>query len=258
VNRGLDLLEEGGHRWVEVHLRRLAAEIELDEGRLIQAGEHIEFAARLCRELGLADIVPTVESVASVVALERGDTKEALGRARRATELLQTGTELPQLVWFRHYLAAKAAGEDNEADDALAHSCDRLERILESLEQDDRKLATQAPQAMAIIRARDRTFPQSQLTNLPKVGVPLGRSLASDDWITIGWTVSDPSDFGRSDPVDRRHQQLRRLLNEAAEQGADPRVQDLARALDVSVSTVRRDLARLRRSGDRVATRGSR
>ena len=258
VNRGLNLLEEGGHRWVEVHLRRLAAEIELDEERPIQAGEHVEFAARLCKELGLAAIVPTVESVASAVALKRGDAKEALRRARRATELLRTGTELPQLVWFRHYLAAKADGEDTEAEEALAYSCDLLDRILDSLEQDDRKLATQAPQAKEIIGARDRTFPQSQLTNLPKAGVPVGRPLTKGDWVEVGWTVSDPSDFEKKDLVDRRHRRLRRLLNEASKQGADPRVQDLATALDVSVSTVRRDLAGFRRSGDKVATRGSR
>ena len=258
VNRGLDLLKEGGHRWVEVHLRRLAAEVELAEGRPIQAEEQIELAGRLCRELGLADIIPTVESLASVVALEQGDIKGALGKARKATELLQIGTELPQIVWYRHYLAAKAAGEDVEADEALARSCDRLDQVLDSLEQDDRELATQAPQARGIISARDRTFPRSEQITLPRVGVPLGRTLTEDDWVTVGWTVSDPSDFEKPDLVDRRHIQLRRLLSEASKQGADPRVQDLATALDVSVSTVRRDLAKLRRSGDRIVTRGSR
>ena len=258
VNRGLDLLKEGHHRWVEVHLRRLAAEIELDDGRPIQAGKQIELAGRLCKELGFADVVPTVESLASVVALERGDTDEALRRARKATELLQTGTELPQLVWYRHHLAAKAAGEGTEAEVALAHSCDRLDQVLDSLEHNDRKLATRAPQAKRILRARDRTFPRSEQIPLPRVSVPLGRALAKDDWITVGWTVSDPSDFRTPNLVDRRHRQLRRLLHEASEQGADPRVQDLAMALDVSVSTVRRDLAWFRRSGDRVVTRGSR
>ncbi|HIC88611.1 MAG TPA: HTH domain-containing protein [Anaerolineae bacterium] len=46
-----------------------------------------------------------------------------------------------------------------------------------------------------------------------------------------------------------RHHRLARLLREAEAQGAHPRHTDLAQALGVSVSTVRRDMAALRREG---------
>ena len=51
---------------------------------------------------------------------------------------------------------------------------------------------------------------------------------------------------------------MRRFLSEANRQGADPRIEDVAVALGVSVATVRRDVAVLRRSGFGLTTRGSR
>ena len=91
INRGLDLLEEGGHRWVEVHLRRLGAEIELEDNQPDQAELQIEIAHRICDELGLADVVPTIETLDALVKLSYGRVEEALASARRATSLLQRG-----------------------------------------------------------------------------------------------------------------------------------------------------------------------
>jgi DeoR/GlpR family transcriptional regulator of sugar metabolism len=51
---------------------------------------------------------------------------------------------------------------------------------------------------------------------------------------------------------------MHRFLTEAHLQGADPRIEDVATALEVSVATVRRDVAELRRTGSGLTTRGSR
>ncbi len=259
INRGLALLEGGGHRWVEVHLRRLGVEVELEANEPDQAALQVEIARRLCDELGLADVAPTIESLDALVKLSYGQVDEALMSARRATNLLQRGTELPHLVWFRRYLVAKAAGADTDAVDSLARSVALLTRVLDSFGTDDRRLAiTRAHHVRAIIEARDRSFPQIQEIRLPLAGIPLGRSLKGGDWTQVRWTVSDPSDFDVPDPVGRRRLRIRRFLDEAARQGADPRIEDVATALGVSVATVRRDVAELRRAGSGLSTRGSR
>ena len=258
VNSGLALLGSS-HRWVEVHLRRVAAEVELDAGSLTKADQHIELAVKLCNELGLADIAPTLESLASMVALRQGDGGAALIKARKATKMLRSGTELPHLVWFRLYVAADAGGEGSEGRHALRRASDQLEAVLDSLSATDRELARiRVPETEAIIYARDRTFPRIREVTLPSSSARRGRTLTDDDWIKIRWTSSDPSDFDCPDPVANRHARMRRFVQEATHQGADPRVEDLAFALGASVSTIRRDLADLRRSGERISTRGHR
>jgi DNA-binding SARP family transcriptional activator/tetratricopeptide (TPR) repeat protein len=259
INRGLELLEGGGHRWVEVHLRRLGVEVELEANEPDQAALQVEIARRLCDELGLADVAPTIESLDGLVKLSYGQVNEALNSARRATNLLQRGTELPHLVWFRRHLIAKAAGKDADAVDSLARAVALLTRILESFGADDRRLAmTRSRHVRAIIEARDRSFPQVEEMRLPLAGIPLGRSLKGGDWTQVRWTVSDPSDFDVTDPVGRRRLRIRRFLDEARQQGADPRIEDVANALGVSVATVRRDVAELRRTVSGLNTRGSR
>jgi tetratricopeptide (TPR) repeat protein len=259
INRGLALLEESGHRWVEVHLRRLGVEIELEADQLDQAALQVEIASRLCDELGFTDVAPTIDSLDALVKLRCGEVDGALSSARRATSRLQRGTELPHLVWFRRHLVAKAAGADAEAVDSLARAVGLLTRILDSFGPDDRHLAlTRAHHVRSIVTARDRTFPQTQEMPLPLAGIPLGRSLKEADWTKVRWTVTDPSDFDSADPVARRRLRMHRFLTEAHLQGADPRIEDVATALEVSVATVRRDVAELRRTGSGLTTRGSR
>jgi DNA-binding SARP family transcriptional activator len=259
INRGLALLEEGGHRWVEVHLRRLGAEIELEAEQNDQAALQVEIASRICGELGLADVAPTIDSLDAVVKSRLGHLEEALACARRATGNLQTGTELPHLVWFRRYLVERAAGEDAGAVDALERAVGLLARVLDSFGPDDRRLAmTRSHHIRSIVEARDQTFPQTEEISLPRAGTPLGRSLKGTDWTKVRWTASDPADFKVVDPVERRRRRMRRLLSEANRQGADPRIEDVAAALGVSVATVRRDLAVLRHSDFGLTTRGSR
>ena len=75
---------------------------------------------------------------------------------------------------------------------------------------------------------------------LPRDDAPKGRPLRDDEYLTITWTVAAPVDEALAEGPARRQAQLRRLLPEAAGQGAPPLGGNLAAALEVSGPRLRR------------------
>jgi len=88
--------------------------------------------------------------------------------------------------------------------------------------------------------------------------VPTGRPTGPGDLVEVQWTIADRLDGVESPEASQRGRQILRLTREAEEAGAAPTVADLAAALDVSTSTVRRDIETLRAAGHTVPTRGHR
>jgi tetratricopeptide (TPR) repeat protein len=259
IETGLGLVPADGHRWLRVHLRRLGARIALDAGSPSTARSHIDEARASCAELDLKDVAPSVESLASIVALESGEPELALDLARRATGMLERGAEEAHIVWYRLYVAADTAGEDDEARDALNHASRLLRALTDALPPEVRESArTQVPDHRAIVAASERTFATEQTVTLPRVDVPLGRPVRDDEWTQVQWTITSPSDTSIRNRGERRRTRLQRLAEQAERQGGAPRVEDLAVTLGVSEATVRRDLASLRKAGVGVSTRGSR
>jgi biotin operon repressor len=107
-------------------------------------------------------------------------------------------------------------------------------------------------------RGRLPAPPTEETVRLPNAYAPTGRPLHDDEYANVTWTLSAPEDESVRGKPARRQARLRRLLQEAADQGAAPTVDDLAGALGVSRSTIKRDLAALRQAGFHVQTRGSR
>ncbi len=90
-------------------------------------------------------------------------------------------------------------------------------------------------------------------------GVPRGRPLRTDELVEVIWTIDPPEQYenGATSKAIARQERLRQLCNEAAAQGAEPTVGDLASALGVTARTVDRDIATLRAAGEVLLTRGS-
>jgi hypothetical protein len=93
---------------------------------------------------------------------------------------------------------------------------------------------------------------------LPRSDAPTGRPLREDEWVPVQWTLSAPEDERISGKTKRRKAVLLRLLTQAEEQGAAPTIADLAAVLNVSLPTIKRDLAALRKQGHTPKTRGTR
>jgi DNA-binding SARP family transcriptional activator len=259
IEIALALLADGRNEWVEVHVRRLAAEVELSAGQLDMAASHVAHAGAAASRLGLNDVQASLTSLESLITLEAGDTRHAWALADRAVDLLEAGSERPYVVWYRRYVVANSLGDRESARRSLGTAAELLDTALASLDDVTRDQAmSRVPDHRAIADAVERTEAKVVTVMLVSIEAPTGRPLRDDEWVEVRWRVSEPSDMVIVSVSERRRERIVRLLAEAEGQGASARVVDLAHALEVSVATVRRDMSVLRAAGVEVTTRRGR
>ena len=256
IAAGLALLEDGANQYVEVNIRRTAAEIELAAGDAELAMDHVERALELAKAIGLSDMEPMLMSLHGIVAWELGQQDTAWTAVVEATRRLEAGSERPYLAWYRRYVVAGGLGEEADARESLHEAAASLDAALETLDEQTRAAAMEkVPEHRAIAEAMDRLEARTDIVALPSAQAPTGRPLRDDEWVEVMWTISEPGDLDISSAAARRRHRIARLTAEATAQGAAARVTDLAEALDVSVATVRRDIAASRADGVEIVTR---
>jgi hypothetical protein len=95
---------------------------------------------------------------------------------------------------------------------------------------------------------------------LLKREAPHGQGLSQSQMVEVVWTIDagaeDQAVLAAHDLIALRQVRLQRLLEEALAQGAVASQEDLARALQVSVRTIKRDCAELQARGIYLPTRG--
>ena len=91
-------------------------------------------------------------------------------------------------------------------------------------------------------------------------GAPHGKPLRETDMLEVVWTCDAGAEdllvLKKHGHVALRRVRLLRLIDEALEQGGEATQEDLARALNVGVRTVRGDIAALKTQGYLIHTRG--
>jgi hypothetical protein len=102
------------------------------------------------------------------------------------------------------------------------------------------------PVHQEILLAWESLQPQQVRLALPHSAAEAGDSSPASQEILVSWTVWLPEDEAFQGKVERRRHQLKRLLEEARDQGASPAYKHLAQALGVSVRTIAEDMAALR------------
>jgi DNA-binding transcriptional ArsR family regulator len=213
----------------------------------------------VCLEAGLDDLAVELLSIRGATLLAAGSAGDAHLLTRSAVEGITPGVERSYLVQHRHAATARATGNDVEARVATAEAHRLLEIALAGLSAGEREKALiRVPEYREIVAAGALIAPQTIEVLLPAVGSPTGRPLGGDETRRVVWTIDHPEDAGFASPIDRRRRKLLRLLTEAGDRGAVPSIEHVASALDVSDSTVRRDLSALRAAGHQVTTRGQR
>jgi tetratricopeptide (TPR) repeat protein len=259
LEESLRTLAGTGNRFLEgQHLRSLAL-LYLTTGNHQDALDALDRADRICVETGLVSLAVELLSIRGAILLAAGQAQEAVTATRQAVDQLVPGVERSHLIHHRHAVATKAAGLYEEARRAAEDAYRLLHVTLEGLPAEEREGALErVAEHREIVAAWNQFLPRTIEVLLPAAGTPLGRALGDDELRRVSWTIGDPEDEEVSSLIDRRRRRLGRLMTEADDQDAVPSIDQLAGALNVSASTVGRDLAALRRAGHGLATRGQR
>jgi DNA-binding SARP family transcriptional activator/Tfp pilus assembly protein PilF len=262
--RGLAIAREIGDRLGQGWLLDTYGHALAGLGDLDQAAEAYHQALALRRELDEPHLA--VESLAGLarVALQRGNVGAAMEHVEEILRLGKArgfgGAIEPFRIWLTCYRVLEAC-QDPRAGEVLATAYERLQAQRSNIHDEDlartflENVAAHRELIAAYLAGQARS---QRAVRLARADAPTGRPLRDDEYVTITWTVTAPEDASLEDGPARRQAQIRRLLQEAADQDAAPTVSDLAAALAVSEPTLRRDLAALRRAGHPVQTRGSR
>ncbi len=245
--------------WLTAQALREYAAMELENGSVESGIEHIFEAEALCREFGMNDLLVGVRALAGRLLLKAGQIEEALEWSSRAMRELRKGVEFAHLVPLALGEVHAELGNTEEAAHYVGEAHKQLTTMLLDLDPESQKLSwTKVPSHRAILSRWESVAPVQREVLLSSVEAPLGRPLRDDEQVAVSWTLRLPTDAQIASPVERRRQQVLRLLGEAEAAGAAATVADLSTALGVSIATVRRDLSALRDSGHEITTRGSR
>lgn len=259
LKSGMADLTGSGNPVLEVQQLRSVALLEILDGDMAAAIEALDEAARVCSETELNDLAVELISIRSQATLGDGDHSTALQLAREAVSSLSPGVERPYLLHHRHALAASAAGVPDEARAAMILADRVLRQALAGLTDSEfERAVARVPEHRLIVAMAQSVSPRMVEVSLPAAGAPTGRPLEGDDRRLVVWTVEHPDDERVESEIARRRARVLRLMGEAQRGGAVPSVENLAEALDVSPSTIRRDLAFLRAQGHVIDTRGQR
>ncbi|MEW5721416.1 MAG: DUF1670 domain-containing protein, partial [Chloroflexota bacterium] len=214
----------------------------------------------LRREVGLHALAIDALAGLARVATARGDHKQAVAYADQVLAWLAghgvAGVGDPLLAYLGAYRALLAAGETARGLAALRTAYDLLLTHAATIADAERRRAfihDISPGKHIWDDYRDliegaRT--RRVQIRLPRADAPTGRALRDDEYVEITWTIDAPEDASIKNKTARRQQRLRRLLAEAAAQGASPTHAHLADALGVGLRTVERDVAAIRRQKD--------
>ncbi|MBN1138646.1 MAG: tetratricopeptide repeat protein, partial [Anaerolineae bacterium] len=262
ARQALSIFREIGDRYHQGHALTYWGHALSGLGQLDIAADAYRQAVELRCELG--ELHLAMESLAGLlrISLAHGDLPQALAHTERILNHLEggslDGTDEPMHIYLTCYRALHAV-HDLRAAEILETAHASLQERAAGIDDEGmrRSFLENVAAHREIVAAYRERWPQQQTVRLPRAGVPTGRPLRGDEYVTIAWTVDAPEDEQAASKTSCRRRRLLRMLRQAEAQGATPTVDDLAVALDVSRATLKRDLAALRRAGHKVKTRGS-
>ena len=266
AEEALHLCQEVGNRNFESETWRLLGQIALDWDEADRAAVCFQHALDVANAGHQLDVQARHQSHLAQAYLRLGQLEEA---ERLSSLALETSDALGDFdhtkdICFERYVVISETQGTRAAQPYL----ERAQRLLmkQANQIGDPELRAtylhNVRHNRAILLARQIGRPPTpvryQRAQLARRNTPTGRPLTADETVEVIWTLASLEDNEITGKAERRRNRIRRLLREAADQGAEATVDDLAQALDVSARTIKRDLAALRAAGHDVSTRGSR
>lgn len=256
-NQGLNVNREKGYQRGEANSLNGIGLAHLDLGQTGEALAALTAARSLWQSLGERLKLTETIAVIALVSVAQGDLTAAQETIRASLELLKADDHP---FWRRraHAAAYRVRLAAGEADTAVTHLCraaQAVDEITRKLPPGERAAFWQRVPINRQIQKALAAHSRTSQVHLVAAGVPLGQKLTPPDYIAVTWTISVPTDSLISPEPERRRHVLRRLLAEAAAQGAAPTDDDLATAVGVSRRTVLRDMQILAAEGEAVLTR---
>jgi DNA-binding transcriptional ArsR family regulator len=249
---GLEAARTAGDQRAEVQLLRGRIEASLEAGAPDEAAALVEHAVGLVRELGLTEFAADLVSLDALAALATGAEDAAWRAARDAVAELPSCGE-PHRIHHRLAHVALATGRDRAAKQHQQAAYRLLVDALADLDDRTRAHAVDGvAEHRAIVEAGRAVTPRTLMQRMARIDAPRGRALEPDETIEVVLELGPPPDSRTA-----RQQQLVTILDQIHRQDAQATVDNLAVALDVSPSTIRRDLRELRAAGHEHTTRGT-
>ncbi len=251
----IELAETRGEAFAEIEARRIAAEFAIESADFDTATSELDSALELSEEELIASVRPAILAQRAVVAAHCDELETALQLVREAVPMVQRQSEFAFVTAWQCGQVLAMIGEVDTSAAQFRVAFDLLEANLTGLTDDQFAQAWRIPEFAAIAEAFERVQARTRLVRLPAIDAPLGRTLLDSEFLPVTLTVSDPADWLTANPAERRQQRIMRLADEAVASGAIMRVLDVARLLNVSDRTVKRDLKELRTQGKSPRTR---
>ncbi len=249
----------------EIALLELLGQIALEHAELEQARSYFQQAIAVAQANQQTMDAAINQSHLALAHLYAGQPEEADHLSAQAITTLESlGGRLGRMrtVYLERWQIVAAVAGTEAARPYLERAYQLVQELAAGISDPDlrRSFLENVAENRAIIAAyrtgRLPTPPRRQTVRLPRAAAPTGRPLRDDEYVDVTWTVAAPADDEWADKAARRQARVRRLLAQAQAQGAAPRDADLAAALDVSLPTLRRDVAALHAAGHETPTRG--
>ena len=242
----------------EVEARRVLAKLEMEGSDWRAAMVHLDQILQLGEDFPLGAVMPGVLANRAHVALMLQNHGRARAFVERALAVNMAGTDDPHVTAWTCGEVLRCLGDEGGATEQFKLAHELLSASLQGLPQDliDRSWSS-VPEHARIAVDYEKRFVSTRAAQVPALGAPMGRSLHSDEYVDVVWTIADPEDWEIEHPAHRRQHRIQRLTREAEAQGGSARVADLAASLGVSERTIKRDIAELRARGIDLRTRKS-